>query len=203
MSSPLIMGTDIRTLTPGNYSIYANPAVIAVNQDPSANAAYRVYQKICNATDTNGQCETDLFVRTMANGDQIVAMINGANVAMTMPVTLQDIFGYNQVTPAASAAKRWDIYDLWGNRMNTTEAGAALNGTAPLITATSNSTTRYNATALPYAQGLTQNNTALFGKMVGTFEPGSTMRPSVPRHSMVMWRLRLSATQPMQKRDEL
>ena len=28
-SSPLIMGTDIRVLTPGNYSIYANPAVPA------------------------------------------------------------------------------------------------------------------------------------------------------------------------------
>lgn len=203
MSSPLIMGTDIRILTPGNYSIYANPAVIVVNQDPSASAASRIYQQSCNATDSNGQCEIDLWVRTMSNNDQIVALINAANDTMTLPLSLQDIFGSNLLTPAANAAKSWDIYDLWGNRMNDTEAATLLNGTAPIIDATSNSTTRYNATALPYAQGIAMNNTALMGQMIGIFEPESTQMVNLTRHSMVFWRLRESAVQPMRKRDEL
>jgi len=32
MSSPLIIGTDVRTLTAPNLAIYLNPAVIALNQ---------------------------------------------------------------------------------------------------------------------------------------------------------------------------
>ena len=35
MKSPLLIGTDIRLLDAGALSIYANPAVIAINQDPA------------------------------------------------------------------------------------------------------------------------------------------------------------------------
>jgi len=60
MSSPLIIGTDVRTLTAPNLAIYLNPAVIALNQgmlppggpnatdtklnvDASASSAFRIW----------------------------------------------------------------------------------------------------------------------------------------------------------------
>jgi len=57
MSSPLIIGTDVRTLSPANLAIYSNPAVIAVNQDPSGSAAARIWRVECSDVDENGMCE--------------------------------------------------------------------------------------------------------------------------------------------------
>ena len=44
MSSPLLIGTNVLTLTPANLAIYSNPAVIALNQDPSAGAGIRKWR---------------------------------------------------------------------------------------------------------------------------------------------------------------
>lgn len=206
MSSPLIMGTDVRTLTPANLAIYSNPAVIALNQDATASSASQIWRNVCSDVDQYGQCETALWVRTLSNGDTAIALINGANSTQTLSASLTDIFIGDSLAgtskPAAQLSEAWNVYDLWGNRMSNAEAATLINGTAPIITAASNSTTRYNATATSYASGLAANATALFGKMVGTIQPHGTWTAQIPRHSTGLYRLRLAGT-TITKRDEL
>lgn len=207
MSSPLIIGTDVRTLSPANLAIYSNPAVIAVNQDPSGGAAQRIWRYECDDVDENDMCEYALWQRGLHNGDVVIALINGGASATTLNATLYDIFIGNSLggtsKPAPQLSESWDVYDLWGNRMSNDEAAMVLNGTAPDVSMASNSTTRYNATEMSYAAGLTANATALFGKKVGTIAPHGTWTANIPRHSTGFYRLRQASNNAMYKRDEL
>jgi alpha-galactosidase len=207
MSSPLIIGTDVRTLDAANLAIYSNPAVIALNQDPSGSAATRVWRYLCNDTDVYGQCETALWVRSLANGDFAIALLNGANSTMNLTATAEDIFVYNDLTgtskPGPQISSTWDIHDLWANRMSAAEAQAIINANSTTgADIFSNSTTRYNATATSYAKGLMANSTALMGVKVGQLAPSGTFTAEVARHSVGLFRLRQVANS-MRKRDEL
>ncbi|KAI9687225.1 MAG: hypothetical protein M1822_002268 [Bathelium mastoideum] len=166
MSSPLLIGTNVLTLSPANLAIYSNPAVIALNQDPSGSGAVRKWQYFVNPDDT-GEGEIALWTRSMDNGDQVFALINAGNISMLMNTTLYEIFLDDATAGAYEAppelSESWDIYDLWANRMSNDEAASIINGTASPLGANSNSTTRYNATATSYANGLMNNDTALYG----------------------------------------
>ena len=201
-SSPLLMGTNILTLTPANFAIYSNPAVIALNQDPSAGAGTRKWREM-----TQDGGEIALWTRVMNNSDTVIALINAANSTMTLNATAKDIF-LDQSTagsfmPARELSESFDVYDLWANRMSNEEAAMVINGTAPEITAESNSTTRFNATAMSYKDALNLNHTALFGKKVGTMEPGGMWSAKLERHSIGLFRLRQSSNNAKRKRDEL
>lgn len=206
MSSPLLIGTNVLALTPANLAIYSNPAVIALNQDPSAGAGTRKWRYLVNDTDIYGQGEISLWTRTLKNGDRVIALLNGGNSTRTMNATLTDIF-LDEATagtyvPAAELEESWDVYDLWANRMSNTEAAALINGTAPIITSTANSTTRYNATALSWVEGLNQTHAALFGVKVGSIAPRGTWTAEVARHGVGLFRLR-KVGGAKRKRDEL
>ena len=206
-SSPLLIGTNVLTLSPANLAIYSNPAVIALNQDPSGSAAIRKWQYSVSPDDT-GEGEIALWTRSMDNNDQVFALLNAGNVSRTMNTTLYDIFLDDATAGAYEAppqlSESWDIYDLWANRMSDEEAASLINGTAPTVGTNSNSTTRYNATATSYADGLMNNDTALYGSKVGTIGPGaqSTFSAKIDRHSVGLYRIRqVSSTK--RKRDEL
>lgn len=206
MSSPLIIGTDVVGLSPANLAIYSNPAVIALNQDPSAGAGQRVWRQVCDDVDEWGQCELALWIRGLSNGDTVIALINGANSSTTMTANLTDIFFGNAHAgtskPPPQLSTTWDVYDLWANRMTNVEAASVLNGTAPMITSSSNSTTRYNSTLMSYADGLKANSPALFGGLVGQIMPSpGNWTVTLDRHSVGLYRLRPATT--LRKRDEL
>jgi alpha-galactosidase len=204
MSSPLLMGTNIPTLSPANLAILSNPAVIALNQDPSASAAVRKWRYVVDDVDDDGAGEIALWTRTVKNGDTIVALINAGNSSREMNATAADIFLDQRTAgtykPPAELSTTFDVYDLWGNRMSDDEASAVLAGNA--TTVDGESATRYNATALSYADGLAQNHTALFGKKVGQLQPGGTWSVNLERHSVGLFRLRAVASSKS-TRDEL
>ncbi|KAF2001676.1 glycoside hydrolase family 27 protein [Amniculicola lignicola CBS 123094] len=205
-SSPLLIGTNIPTLSAANLAILSNPAIIALNQDASAGAAVRKYQYLVDPDET-GEGEIALWTRTLDNGDTVIALLNAANTTMIMNATMEDIF-FDQATSGAYTTPpqllaTWDIYDLWANRMPEEEAAAIINGTAATIGFNSTSTTRYNATATSYAEGLANNNTALMGVKVGEIAPSGTFSAEVVRHSVGVYRLRAQAGIQMRKRDEL
>lgn len=58
--SPLILGTDITLLSPSTLSIIANPAILAISQDPAGKAAFRVWEK-SPALVENNTYSTDLY----------------------------------------------------------------------------------------------------------------------------------------------
>ena len=100
----------------------------------------------------------------------------------------------------------WDIYDLWANRMDDETAASILSGGAMIngtVANNVNSTSRYNATAMSYAEGLAMNNTALYGRMVGSVAPMGILEAAVPRHGVGLFRLRKQSGGGMRKRDEL
>ena len=208
-SSPLIMGTDVTALSPANLAILSNPAVIAINQDSSATAAFRVWRHMCDDTDQYGQCERSLWVRSLDNGDYAVALLNAGNRSARMEAPLTDIFTLESRSgaskPASELSERWDVHDLWGNRMGDEQAASLINGTGlptPDMEQANSSMTRYNATQMSYADGVKANVPALFGTRVGVIEPHGTLSADVARHSVGFFRLRKNPDKSM-KRNEL
>jgi alpha-galactosidase len=204
MKSPLIMGNNLDKITAQSLSILMNPAVIAINQDPAGHSGQRVW-RFDTDKDIYGRGEISLWTGSLANSDQVVALLNAGPSDMTMNATLQDIFidGGSQYYSQA-----WDVYDLWANRMSNATAQAlmngtsvrdsTLNGTQPL----SNSTGYYNATQTSYAKGLAANDTRLFGSMIDTIQAQGTLSMMIPSHGVGFYRLRKNPT-ATRKRDEL
>lgn len=201
MASPMLIGTNVLTLTPANLAIYSNPAVIALSQDPSASGGIRKWRYLVADKDEFGQGEVSLWTREMQNGDTVIALINGGNSSRTMNATAKDIW-LDQATagtfaPAAELSESWDVYDLWASRMSNLEAGALINGTS-----SAKGSTRYNATATSYEKGLESNLAILYGSKVGTMAPSGTWTAEIGRHSIGLYRLR-KAGSPVRKRNEL
>jgi alpha-galactosidase len=164
------------------YVTHSNPAVIALNQDPTATTAIRKWRFYVNDTDKYSIGEMALWTCVMKYGD--IALIIAGNNTCTMNATLSDIF-FDQSTAGTSVltpqlGESWDVYDLWANRMSKDEAASVLNGTAPTITTNSTSLTRYNATAMSSVDGLAANVSALFGAKVGTIPPQGTWSAQIP-----------------------
>jgi alpha-galactosidase len=121
-----------------------------------------------------------------------------------MNATINEVF-FDERTAGAYRSppeleQTWDVYDLWANRMSEAEAGAILNGTIAEIS--SNSTTRFNSTAMTYAEGIEAGHPALWGKKVGTLEPRGRFQAQIERHSVGVYRLK-SQGDSKRKRDEL
>lgn len=210
MKSPLIMGTDIRTMTPATLSIYSNPAVLAVSQDPLGSSAYRVWRYPA-AQDEYGQGEISLWTGSLFGGDYIVALVNAGNVSLVMNASLADIFFTSERGPAEKIMQTWDAFDLWQNRMDDETALAIINSNATSNDPrTKNSaagtieteSARYNSTALSYEDGLAANHPALLGAKIATIQPKGALEVEVPRHGIRLFRFR-SAGGGTRKRDEL
>ncbi len=216
------MGTDVTAMTPQTLSIYSNPAIIAINQDPLGVPATRVWlspaqpQNETSSTDTYTAGEASFWTGQLANGDYVAAFVNGASSPTMLSASMSDIFidlittGSN--APVPQIAQTWDVYDLWANRMSNATAQAIIMGNYTLPTnasSMSNSTSTspvqtYNATAMSYAEGLTGNETALFGVKTAQLVPGGTVQAQVPAHGVVVYRLRSQGGgSGMKKRDEL
>lgn len=202
IKSPLIMGNKLTHLSPEDYGILTNPAVIALNQDPNGNAIQRQLVEQVDDKDRYGFGEVQVWSGSLFGGDQVVAFINAANATRTISYSLVDIFG--GISTNANAMEAWQLYDVWGNDTVIPPSSAAMiiNGTAG-IAEVDNGKWYYNATETSWADGLAQNATLLLGTPAGTVSAGGTLTAqSVPAHGIQMWRLK-SMSQMKKKRDEL
>jgi len=215
------MGTDVTKMTPQTLSIYSNPAIIALNQDPLGMPAVRVWQlpappqNESDSVDTYTTGLTSFWTCKLNGGDYAVAFVNGGPAPAAMTATMNDVFidlvttGNN--APVPQLIETWDVYDLWANRMSDASAQAIISGNMTMATngsemANSTSTApvqTYNSTAVSYADGLKANSTALMGVKVNTLAPMGMLSASVPRHGTVVYRLRSQGMGGMRKRDEL
>ncbi|KAF2765422.1 glycoside hydrolase [Teratosphaeria nubilosa] len=207
MRSPLIMGTDIRTLDANSYSIYTNPAILAISQDSTGSTVQRRWRYYVQPVDMYGNGEIQFWAGSLSQGDYIAIFLNAANQDVMMNATLADVFLDEGYTIAPQAQQNWDMYDLWTNRMPNSTANAILaaNSTTALGV---NSTSQYlyNATAQSYADGIANNETVLMGQYVGMWSAGamSEWKVVVPRHGVIAYRMRPSgAVVSKRKRDEL
>lgn len=205
------MGTNIPKMTASTYSILANAAVIAINQDAAGMPAYRVWNRPADVDDY-GQGELSLWVSTLSGGDYAIALLNAGNTSLQMNATLEEIFVDKATTGGGStkgplpSSEGWDLYDLWANRMDDFTANSILQGNATVNGTNmdnSNSTMLYNATEMAYADGVKMNNNALLGAKTGSVPPLGTIQVMVPRHGIALYRLRAQEGASMKKRDEL
>lgn len=171
------MGNDMSKLTASGYSILANAAIIAVNQDPLGVAAtYRW-------TRNNVQLWSGPLVSTTGSStnDVVVILFNNGGSATTASATLSDIFDSPNVP-----SSQFEIRDLWAFRLSDTQAQAIMNDGAA-----AHASWLYNATAQSYATGLTQGNSILLGGVVGTVSGASgAISQSIPATGCRVFRLR-------------
>ncbi|KAK3064460.1 hypothetical protein LTS18_007022 [Coniosporium uncinatum] len=198
VKSPLIMGNKLNELSPQDYAILINPAVLALSQDSDGSAMVRRRRQSVDDKDEYGFGEVQVWQGGLSGGDQAVAFLNGGNNTRTITSDLIEIFG--GIPTEDKAAKTWRVYDLWGDAtmMSNTEAGRILNGT--LLPA--QASRYFNRTEMSFEEAIDRNMTSVMGTYVNTVGAFGSISAEVPRHGTALFRLRPVKSQT-RKRDEL
>lgn len=182
-------------------SIINNPAIIALSQDPHGRAVYRVRRDIgpprVPVADEYAAQEAHIWSGRLANGDQTVIFLNAAGADLDMKASLAEIFvGDGPRGSAPHVRVGWSVHDLWAHRMplETAEAliGASDDGVRADVLRAAN---WYNATEIPYAQGLANEDPRLFGEKIGEVQAGGDLEVKVVKHSARVFRLRRIAVE--------
>ncbi|HLX51540.1 MAG TPA: glycoside hydrolase family 27 protein [Streptosporangiaceae bacterium] len=115
LSAPLMIGSDIESLSAGTISMLTNRAVIAIDQDPGG------AQAVAYST---GQGQ--VWVKPLANGDWAVALLNRGDTPVTIDTALAGLG-----LPARSS---YTVANLWqGNQWST---GGSISLSVPAGSAT-------------------------------------------------------------------
>lgn len=77
LSAPLMIGYDLRNAPQSLLDIFGNARIIALNQDPAGNQAVLAF-------DSN---DIQIFVKTLANGDKAVAILNRTSAPLAATLT--------------------------------------------------------------------------------------------------------------------
>jgi len=193
LKSPLLMGNDLRELSPESLSILNNPAIIAISQDPLGSAAFLVRKDLNVKKDKYGVGETHLWSGSLSGGDQVVILFNAADEDVEMEASLSEIFYYQGPEGSAPHVQQnWDVYDLWGNRMDLGLAQKVIDASADVEAARLilQEAKWYNVTELSYKDGLKAGDERLLGKKVETIKAKGGLKRIVKRHSAEVFRLR-------------
>ena len=187
LKSVLLIGADLRELTPKTLTILNNPAVIAISQDPLGRAATRVRQDSNVKKDKYGQGEIQVWTGPLYPNDQLVVLLNAADEELTITTDLEEIFVHEGPEGSAPQTKiAWDVHDLWADRMDERQAEKILKGDA-----SKHQQVWYNSTEIPYKVGLQNNDERLLGKKSGRMSSENPrLSAKVPRHAVRMYRLR-------------
>ena len=187
LKSTLLVGADLRELTPKTLTILNNPAVIAVSQDPLGRSATRVRQDFSVKKDKYGQGEVQIWSGPLYPQDQLLVLLNAADEELTIATDLNEIFVHEGPEGSAPQVKlEYTIYDLWAHRMDERQAKQILEGDFQ-----QHQKEWYNSTKTSYREGLDINDERLLGKKVGILTPKTPeLSVRVPRHSLKMYRLR-------------
>lgn len=191
VKSAFILGTDVRKLDSNAYSIYTNPALIAINQDPLGSPAVRRWrQYITDDVDQYGQTgEISMWSGSLWPDNQIVILLNAGSRDMAMNASLADVFVDYGGANAKEVKMAYDLFDIWGNRMPNATAEQVLS-TNSTQAAADLGNYWLNVTETSYADALAANSSVVLGKPVGQLQAGGTLQAMVPSHGVVAWRLR-------------
>ena len=192
LKSPLFLGNDLRGMPAPALTIINNPAIIALSQDPHGRSVTRVRRDTNVAKDAYGQGETHVWAGYLANGDQVVILLNAAAEELDMSISLAEIFTpFGPHGSAPHVQYDWAVHDLWAHRMaqGTAEEllGAKTEGERAAVLKKAE---WYNATETPYEQGLRDGDARLFGEKIGVVKAGGDVEARVKSHSAKVFRLR-------------
>ncbi|KAH8758096.1 alpha-galactosidase [Hyaloscypha sp. PMI_1271] len=191
LKSPLLMGNDLRSLSAASLTILNNPAVIAISQDPVGHSVYRVRRELNVAKDKYGVGEIQVWSGGLSGGDQVVLLLNAAGEDARISASLEEIFLHDG--PEGSAPQvneEWEVFDLWGNRMDNALAQKILDADEKDVEKLWKQANWYNSTKISYKEGLKKMDDRLMGKKVSKINAGGSLTAKVKRHSVEMFRLR-------------
>ena len=193
LKSPLLIGADLRKLTPSTLTILNNPAVIAVSQDPLGKAVSLIRQDFNVKKDKYGQGEIQIWSGPLFPNDQLIILLNAADEEYTIKTDLNEIFLHEGPEGSAPHTKHeYDVYDLWADRMSNKAAKKILEqaGSAQVKD-------WFNSRETSYKDALESGDKRLLGHRIGEISPSSpTLKAKVPRHSLKMYRLRPTGEAP-------
>ena len=98
-ASPMMIGTDIRLMTPIMKQILLNPTLISINQDHLAAPGFETTS-----------CGDAAWVRHLSNGSTAVTVVNMAASKMEVQLCLEDIGWNNANTTRKNVAIGFDIW---------------------------------------------------------------------------------------------
>ena len=98
LNSPLIIGYDLRKLTPALLTIFGNREIVALNQDAAGNQAVLAYDSD----------QAQFFVKSLADGSKAVALFNRTATPVDVVLTA----GHLKMLPTRDVALR----DLWSGK---------------------------------------------------------------------------------------
>ncbi|RAS71402.1 alpha-galactosidase [Lentzea atacamensis] len=98
MAAPLLIGADLRKISPEHLDILRNKEIIAINQDRLGVQGKVIYQK-------DGHW---VFVKPLANGDKAVALFNESEVNATISTTAREI--------GLPRSVGYTVRDLWQHK---------------------------------------------------------------------------------------
>ena len=110
VAAPLIIGSDLRTLSPSTLAMLTNQEVLAVDQDPLGAQS--------TAISTTG---AQVWVKPLANGDRAVALLNRGSTPLTI--------GTDASAVGMPHASRYDLRDLWQH--TTVESAGRIAASVP------------------------------------------------------------------------
>lgn len=188
LKSPLLIGADLRTLTPKALTVLNNPAAIAVNQDPLGRSALRIRRDFNVKKDKYGEGEIQIWSGPLFPNDQLVILLNAADEDMTIETDLNEIFVHEGPEGSAPQTQlEYDVYDLWADRMSDAQAENILSSGSERQVPKD----WYNSTSKSWKHGLLAGDERLLGRRVDGISPQSpALKVEVPRHSLKMYRLR-------------
>ncbi len=102
MAAPLISGTDLRAASPATLSLYLNPGVIAVDQDPLGR----------QGTEVSTAGGLDVLAKPLANGDVAVVLFNENSARATISTTAAAV--------GKASASSYRLTNLWSTVVSTT-----------------------------------------------------------------------------------
>jgi len=111
LSSPLLLGNDLRSVSASTLSIVANPDVIAVNRDWGGSQGRRV-------ADLG---ETEVWAKPMSDGSAAVVLFNRTGAPTTVATTAAAL--------GIGGSSQYTVRDLW-SKATSTSAGA-ISATVP------------------------------------------------------------------------
>jgi alpha-galactosidase len=83
MNAPLILGSDIRSLSPKAKEIITNPEIIAINQDPEGRSCYQL--------EVYGNPDAFVLVRPLCGGDYAVGFFNFGDAPFNVSLDFWDM----------------------------------------------------------------------------------------------------------------
>lgn len=81
VNAPLMIGFDLRKATPAMMAILGNERLIALDQDPAGNQAVLAFDSD----------DVDIFVKSLANGDKAVAILNRTSAPINAALTAEQL----------------------------------------------------------------------------------------------------------------